>query len=259
MTWKLVASDNEAPDASGSTISFTVSQAPPGSLLLWKLFTRATSITGTPDGASLAVEELNGTDNDVVAIYYQIAGNAAGTTFSFTTSESDRYAGRMEVWTADGIIGLLGVASTPFDTSVSSIDAGPVSVPPAQGQGARVLLGAVAAIRGTVTSPSIDGGYTLDAHLVGGTSSVATALEATLSGAAEGTHDPTFSWTTSRSAMGLQAAFVESLGSDTAPRGAIQEPRGEVPGLGTSVFSRFSRLLNAEARRSSPRAVETRG
>lgn len=196
----------------GASITVNISAAGAGNLLVSCMFTRGSTITN-PTGFTLAKEQLNATEVDILRIVYMVA--TGGETSVVWTGNTDGEDTVVAVYEFSGT-----ATSTPKDAdastgrtaSASTISSGTTA---ALAQNDEVSV-ACAGLRGLMTSPSWDAGYDTPGGDVPGGSELVTLLDTykiVSDGAAQQTDA---SWTTSLTAMAAIATFKAAGGAAAA-------------------------------------------
>lgn len=189
-----------------TTLTATLGVTPTNNNLLVVLaFTRTdTGMTG-PSGWTTDIDVVNTTNSDTARIAHKvISGDAAAVQI---TGLSVADATVMKVYEVSGI-----VTSSPSDkTNSTGESVGAASIATSTtgtlSQGDEIAF-ALAAIRTTVTSPSVDSGFTLESTLSDGTAGIeAGILPATKIVAVSTALNPTFSWTGAVTAMAEIVTF----------------------------------------------------
>lgn len=217
-----------------TTLTATLGATPTdGNLLVVLAFTRTDAGMTGPAGWTVDKDVVNVTSADTARIAHKVASGDAAAVQLTGLSATD--ATVMKVYEVSGC-----VTSTPLDASnstgetvgVATIQTGTTGV---LAQTSEIAF-ALAAIRTTITAPSIDSGFTLETTLSDGVASIeATLLPANKIVSATTALNPAFSWTGAVTAMAIIATFKAATATADNTGSSLPTGRGgRGPGKGPS-------------------------
>lgn len=221
------SASNSGPNI--TTLTTTFAGAPTsGNPLIAAIITRAGTLTN-PTSFTTGIQVENTTESDWGRIAWKTsAGSETAIQWTGMSGTDAAAAKSWELSGAETSSYIDKTASTGRSTGASSIQTGSTGT---LSQAAEFAI-AIACIRATVTSPSIDSSFTDLDHIVGGSGGVeATLLTAEKVTAATTALNPTFSWTGSVTCWSMILTVLEDSG------GAPQSVTTASPISGTTLFA----------------------